>query len=75
MTNLNHKVINIDDQPTENIKKYFIEMIDFIDDNLKKNINVLVHCFAGVSRSASAVIAYLMKVNQMDFKSAYNFCK
>jgi len=50
-------------------------MIDWIDENLKRNINVLVHCFAGVSRSASTVIAYLMKMNQMDYKSAYNFCK
>jgi protein-tyrosine phosphatase len=31
----------------------------------------LVHCFAGVSRSASIVIAYLMQEHNMSLKDAY----
>jgi protein-tyrosine phosphatase len=32
-----------------------------IADNLSKNINVLVHCFAGVSRSATVVCDFICK--------------
>jgi len=34
-----------------------------------------VHCAAGVSRSASIVIAYLMKINHWTFENAYSFVK
>ncbi len=33
-----------------------------IDKHIKENTGVLIHCVAGVSRSASVLIAYLMKV-------------
>ena len=42
---------------------------------LSQNKKVLVHCEVGVSRSASCIIAYLMKSKQMNFKDAYSFCK
>lgn len=34
----------------------------------KQNKNVFIHCAAGVSRSASFVIAYIMKTKNMSFK-------
>jgi protein-tyrosine phosphatase len=36
---------------------------------------VLVHCAAGVSRSASFVIAYLMRVEKMKYVDAYQSVK
>ena len=42
-------------------------MNNFIENGLKQG-NVLVHCAAGVSRSASAIIAYLMKYKKISFE-------
>lgn len=69
-----HKIINIDDQPTEDLYKYFDEIYDFMEQSRKKT-NILVHCFAGVSRSATGVIMYLMKKNDWSYYKAYSHCK
>lgn len=55
--------ITIFDFESQNISQYFSEANEFISEALAKNENnaVLVHCNAGISRSASFVIAYLMK--------------
>jgi protein-tyrosine phosphatase len=54
-------VINVLDMPFENLLRHFRPAIDFIAKAIKSGGVVLVHCYAGVSRSASVVIAYLMK--------------
>ena len=60
--------IKISDFPRENIIKYFGECLLFINDDKK----VLVHCFAGSSRSATIIIAYLMWKNQLNFIDSCN---
>ena len=67
--------INILDLPTEDIKKYFIPCIRYIDDVINSGGKVLVNCYAGISRSSSIVIAYLIYKMRMDPVSAYNFVK
>ena len=42
---------------------------------LHKRNNILVHCAAGMSRSASLVIFYIMKENGWDFDVSYRYCK
>jgi protein-tyrosine phosphatase len=42
------------------IYKFFNQTYDFINQS-RKHTNVLVHCMAGISRSVTIVIAYLLK--------------
>eukprot|EP00494_Astrolonche_serrata_P003094 UN03100 len=53
-----HK-ISISDDPSQNLKVHFDKTNKLIDDSLMGSKNVLVHCNAGVSRSATVVISYL----------------
>jgi len=48
------------DVPWENLSKYFLACNKFIKGALEQGGTVFVHCYAGVSRSATIVIAYLM---------------
>lgn len=65
--------IPIDDDPSENILMYKNVFLDFIDEN--KSYPILVHCFAGISRSPSFVIMYLMCKKGCNFDQAYKFVK
>ena len=62
-----YKQVSVEDDPGENIIKYFEECFQFIDEGRGQGKGVLVHCAAGVSRSATIVIAYLMFKNQLNF--------
>jgi len=44
--------------------------IDFIDAHVRAGKGVLVHCFAGRSRSATVVLAYLMRVHGLSLAAA-----
>ena len=57
-------------------KKPLIEIgYHFLDWILETNNNVLVHCMAGISRSASLVIYYFMKKYNINFDDALKMVK
>lgn len=65
----------LNDVDDEKITPYFELANNFIDDQLIKGIRVLVHCHAGISRSASIVIGYLINRRGMTFSNAYAYVK
>ena len=67
--------ISILDTDTEDIKKYFESCHRFINDAIKNNGNVLVHCHAGVSRSVSILLSYIMKSQNMSLDKALELVK
>ena len=70
-----YKVYNIIDLPSQNILPYLDKAIEFINRVVTQGGRVLVHCFAGMSRSATTVIAYFMATRKMTFMEAFNFVK
>lgn len=58
---LRTKSIPLQDHSDENIAAHFEECSEFIRSALEKGEGVLVHCRMGISRSATVVMAYLMK--------------
>ena len=63
------------DIPTQNLLPHLPGAIKFIKNAIKKGGNILVHCYAGVSRSASTVIAYLMVEKKASFLDAANYVR
>lgn len=60
--------------PYVNLMKHFPAIIQFIKEGMKEG-TVFVHCFAGVSRSSTSVISFLMAEHQMNFYEALSFVK
>ena len=64
-----HKSFNVNDIINQNIIQYFGECLNFIKGEEK----ILAHCAAGVSRSATIVIAYIMWDKKLSYEDALNF--
>lgn len=64
--------VALKDTRESNLIDYFDEVADKIEDIRQKDGKSLVHCVAGVSRSVSLVMAYLMKYSDMSLKEAFH---
>jgi hypothetical protein len=71
----NHHILDIEDDLFTNILQYFDFITHLINTHLKNGDKVLVHCVVGMSRSASMIIAYLMKYHKMNLISAFRYTK
>eukprot|EP01084_Bolivina_argentea_P106568 190672_1 len=80
LSHLKYLQCKIKDLSLSDISSQFSKCIAFINDALNENNGnnnncVLVHCFAGISRSSTIIIAYLMKSKKMSFEKAFEFTK
>lgn len=69
-----HLVLEAKDSVNFNIGQYFAQAVTFIKQALNVT-NVLVHCMAGISRSATIVIAYYMTEHGVTYYSAMRHIK
>jgi len=61
------------DHKTYKLSQHFEETYEFIEKSRQRGEKVLCHCVAGISRSVSIVIAYLMRKHHWDLRSAFAF--
>ncbi|KAF6118368.1 dual specificity phosphatase 16 [Phyllostomus discolor] len=67
--------VPVNDSFCEKILPWLDRSVDFIEKAKASNGCVLVHCLAGISRSATIAIAYIMKRMDMSLDEAYRFVK
>lgn len=69
-----HRQYNLQDIPSQNIAQFFDSTFHDIDEGLSRG-GVLVHCAAGISRSSTCLIAYLMRKNNTPMKQTLDYVR
>ncbi len=67
--------VGLHDSTDEHITKILIILAKLIKEYLKDNKKIHIGCHAGISRSASAVIAYLMIYKKWGYQKSYEYTK
>lgn len=70
-----YKFVSCLDLPESELQTVLSNSIPFIKSAVNNCSNILVHCNAGVSRSATVVIAYLILIKNFSYIEAYNCVK
>ncbi|XP_073843231.1 mitogen-activated protein kinase phosphatase 3 isoform X1 [Musca autumnalis] len=67
--------IPITDHYSQDLAMHFPSAIQFIEEARSKNSAVLVHCLAGVSRSVTVTLAYLMHTQALNLNDAFTLVR
>ncbi|XP_050671649.1 dual specificity protein phosphatase 19-like [Leptidea sinapis] len=72
---VDNKFVDILDLPETNICDFLNECLEYVREAVIGNENILIHCNAGVSRTATIAIAYLMQYHEMEYEEAFTLVK
>ncbi|XP_026883765.2 dual specificity protein phosphatase 2 [Electrophorus electricus] len=72
---LRYMTLRVEDSLAADIRVLFPEAIQFIDSVKESGGCVLVHCQAGISRSATICLAYLIHAQRVRLDEAFDFVK
>ena len=71
----NYLKLNLLDSPKQSLYHVFERVYNYIRTTIGNGGTVYVHCHAGVSRSSSMVIYFVMKVKGWSFPEAFSYVK
>ena len=72
-TNIDYIEFLVDDSLEQDMTSVFKNSLNIV--NNMNGGNILIHCYSGISRSASTIIYILIKKYNMTFKDAFDFLK
>lgn len=67
--------VPVEDDPATRIDAYFDDVADLMETARRRGKGAVVHCVAGVSRSTTLVLAYLLKYTDMSLRVAFRHTK
>lgn len=67
--------VPVEDDPATRIDAYFDDVADLLETARRRGKGAVVHCVAGVSRSTTLVLAYLLKYTDMSLRVAFRHTK
>lgn len=65
--------VSVKDLPSGSLKTRFEECYQFIKRMQQANKRILIHCYAGASRSAAVTAYYLMREQHLSWQEAIDF--
>ena len=68
--NVNNLKISIRDKKSSDLTPFLEEVTEYIENELKQNHKVLVHCKGGINRSTAFIVCYLCKYKEMSIDEA-----
>ncbi|KAF5287865.1 hypothetical protein FQA39_LY15641 [Lamprigera yunnana] len=69
-SDMHYLCVMASDSPDQNLSQYFSLCNDFIHAARLRDGNVLIHCLAGMSRSVTVAVAYIMSATNLSWKEA-----
>ncbi|GFO03642.1 dual specificity protein phosphatase 18 [Plakobranchus ocellatus] len=67
------RFVPLRDSADQSLLPYLDDLVDYVSEAVSSGGRVVVHCLAGVSRSASVVIAYLVREHGMTLRDAHDY--
>uniref|UniRef100_A0A8R1DPI5 Protein-tyrosine-phosphatase n=1 Tax=Caenorhabditis japonica TaxID=281687 RepID=A0A8R1DPI5_CAEJA len=64
--------VPVDDSALSKISGYFDTVIKYVEEGKQQGQNTVIYCAAGVSRSATLTIVYLMVTERLSLEDAYH---